>query len=122
MRTVYRPHEKSDPSGISGSARPLFFTTGRARARVFKTLPLLAANKSHWLLERSAKMWGGGGDTWSGAEKKCVCGEKMRMWTCPDDMYALLGERGGGSTSPNKLFISPKNRMKRMLARYGEEV
>ena len=49
----------------------------------------------------------GAGDTWSGAEKKCVCGEKKRMCTCPDDMYALLGERVGGgeegSTSSYKV-------------------
>ena len=58
----------------------------------FKTPLIVAANKSYWRLDESAKMWGG---HLARTGEKCVCGEKMRMWTCPDDLYALLGARRG---------------------------
>ena len=92
MRTVYRAL-KSNILVIFSASPANFFSKLVARARVFKTPLIVAANKSYWRLDKSAKMFGG--DTWSRAETKCVCGEKMRMWTCPDDMYALLGDGGG---------------------------
>ena len=102
MRTVYRPlNSKILVVFLVLPATFFQILVARVRARA-SSRPSRFSRPSNRIgdLTKMQKM---GGDTRSEAGKNVL--RKKRMWTCPNDMYAPLGEREGGSTSPNKLFV-----------------
>ena len=99
--TVYRSLKSKVLLVLSASPVPFLSKTG------FKTPLIVAANKSYWRLDESAKMWGGT----LGPDRG-----KMRVWrkNAHVDMsgrFIRASRRAAGawrgSCSPNKLFDHP---------------
>ena len=106
MRTVYRPLKSKILAVFSASLVP-FFQKLATRARVFKTPLIVAANKSYWRLDESAKMWGGT----LGPDRGKMCVWRKNAHVDMSGRFIRASRRAAGawrgSCSPNKLFDHP---------------